>query len=325
MDRSAKKTLAIVVPCYCEAGNIEHFYEVLAKTIEQETKFDWKILFVDDGSHDNTSDVMEKIVDLDNRAMAVILARNFGKEAALMAGVQEALPCDAVICIDADLQHPPSLIPQLLEKWEDGWPVVATVRKSVESHSIFRKIGSGIFYRLMRNVGGNLLIPKSTDFRLIDRFVIDRLLELKENITMFRGMIDWFGFPTAIVHFEAPERYHGTANYSYGKLFQLALTSITSFSLWPLRLTGYAGLVIVTLSSISLSVSFALNFIKVAWFISPLALVVLFNTLLVGILMMCLGLIALYIGNIRDSVLRRPDFVVYRRVRKSNTNSKKHC
>lgn len=324
MDRSAKKTLAIVVPCYCEAGNIEHFYEVLAKTIEQETKFDWKILFIDDGSHDNSTEILEELVNRDDRASAVILARNFGKEAALMAGVREALPYDAIICIDADLQHPPAIIPKLLREWEQGWPVVATVRKSVDSHSITRRIASTLYYSLMKNIGGNLTIPKSTDFRLIDRFVIDHLLELKENVTMFRGMIDWFGFPTAIVHFEAPERYHGTANYSYGKLFQLALTSITSFSLWPLRFTGYAGLVIVTLSSISLSVSFALNFIKVAWFISPLALVVLFNTLLVGILMMCLGLIALYIGNIRDSVLRRPDFVVYRRLRKSDGNSQKH-
>ena len=219
-----------------------------------------------------------------------------------------------MICLDADLQHPPTLIPQLLEKWKEGWPVVATVRKSVESHSIVRKMGSSIYYKLMKSIGGNLLIPKSTDFRLVDRFVINHLLQLRENVQMFRGMIDWFGFPTAIVHFEAPERFHGTANYSYGKLFQLALTSITSFSLWPLRLTGYAGLMIVAFSSLSLMIAFGLNLAKGVWFVSPMALVVLFNTLLVGVLMMCLGLIALYIGNIRDAALGRPDFVIYKRL-----------
>lgn len=315
MVEPKKKTISVVVPCFCEVGNVEQFHKVLSETIGSITEYDWKILFVDDGSRDHTVAVMQKIVDLDNRAMALVLARNFGKEAALMAGVQEALPCDAVICIDADLQHPPSLIPKLLEEWKKGWPIVATVRKSVESHSIVRRIGSNIYYKLMKSVGGNLLIPKSTDFRLVDRFVIDHLLQLKENVRIFRGMIDWFGFPTAIVHFEAPERFHGTANYSYGKLFQLALTSITSFSLWPLRLTGYAGLLIVAFSSLSLMVSLSLNLAKNMWFISPLTLVVLFNTLLAGVLMVCLGLIALYIGNIRDSVLGRPDFVIYRRLR----------
>lgn len=319
MSKPKKQTIAVVVPCYCEAGNIEQFHKVLSETIGLETDYDWKILFIDDGSQDDTLDVMQRIVDFDNRTMAIILARNFGKEAALMAGVHEALPCDAVICMDADLQHPPSLIPQLLEKWKDGWPVVATVRKSVESHSMVRKIGSSIYYKLMKSVGGNLLIPKSTDFRLVDRIVINHLLQLKENVRMFRGMIDWFGFPTAIVHFDAPERFHGTANYSYGKLFQLALTSITSFSLWPLRLTGYTGVLIVAFSSLSLLVSLGLNLAKGVWFISPLALVVLFNTLLVGVLMICLGLIALYIGNIRDAVLDRPDFVIHQILQQSKS------
>ena len=313
MSISKGKTIAVVVPCYCEAGNIEQFHKVLSETIGKETDYEWKVLFIDDGSNDNTLEEMQKIINLDNRTLAVALARNFGKEAALMAGVQEALPCDAVICMDADLQHPPEMIPQLLKKWEDGWPVVATVRKSVESHSMVRKIGSSAYYKLMKSLGGNLLIPKSTDFRLVDRFVIDHLLQLKENVRMFRGMIDWFGFPTAIVHFEAPGRFHGNANYSYGKLFQLALTSITSFSLWPLRLTGYAGLLIVAFSSLSLLLSMGLNLAKGFWFISPLAMVVLFNTLLVGVLMMCLGLIALYIGNIRDETQKRPDFVIYKR------------
>lgn len=302
------------MPCYCEAGNIEPFYTALSETIDKETNYYWRILFIDDGSHDETPAVIQRIVDIDARVSAIVLVRNFGKEAALMAGIQEGSNCDAAICLDADLQHPPSLIPQLLEKWTEGWPVVTTVRKSVESHSVIRKFGSNIYYKLMKTIGGNFLIPKSTDFRLIDRFVIDQLLELNENVRMFRGMIDWFGFPTALVYFEAPERFHGNASYSYRKLFQLALTSITSFSLWPLRLTGYAGLIIVALTSLSLLVSVGLNLSKGVWIVTPMALVVFFNTLLVGVIMICLGLIALYIGNIRDATLGRPDFVIYKRL-----------
>ena len=114
--------------------------------------------------------------------------------------------------------------------------------------------------------------------------MLDHLLNLNENVRMFRGMIDWFGFPTAIISFNAPERFHGKANYSYAKLFQLALTSITSFSLWPLRLTGYAGVFIVTLSSLALVIALALNITRGEWSITPLGMVVLFNTLLVGCL-----------------------------------------
>ena len=318
MRQPVKQTISIVVPCYCEAGNIERFYTTLSETIDNEAGYYWKILFIDDGSHDETVAVIRGIVDLDARVSAIVLARNFGKEAALMAGIQEAFNCDAAICLDADLQHPPKLIPQLLEKWNEGWPVVATVRKSVESHSFIRKMGSSVYYRLMESIGGNFLIPKSTDFRLIDKFVIDQLLSLNENVKMFRGMVDWFGFPTAIVHFDAPERFHGDASYSYHKLIQLALTSITSFSLWPLRLTGYAGLLIVTASLLSLLISLGLNLSNGIWVVSPMALVLMFNTLLVGVLMMCLGLIALYIGNIRDTTLGRPDFVIYKRLSQRN-------
>ena len=278
--------------------------------------FSWRIVFVDDGSNDNSREVLARITEADPRVTALLLSRNFGKESALMAGVKESSRCDGVICMDADLQHPPALLPQLVEKWQDGWQVVATVRESVKSHSVFRKIGSSLYYKLMRSVGGNLLIPNSTDFRLIDRSVLDHLLELNENIRMFRGMIDWFGFPTAVIPFSAPERFHGKANYSYAKLFQLALTSITSFSLWPLRLTGYAGVLIATLSLLTLVISLTLKVTQGEWFITPLGLVILFNTLLVGVLMICLGLIALYIGNIRDSVLGRPDFIVFRRLQK---------
>ncbi|MDA7792431.1 glycosyltransferase family 2 protein [bacterium] len=317
MVEPTKKIISVVVPCYCEAGNVEQFHKVLSKTIRTETNYDWKILLVDDGSHDDTLKIMQKVVDSDDRTEAVVLARNFGKEAALMAGVQEALPCDAVICMDADLQHPPSLIPQLIEEWESGWLVVATVRKSVGSHSIIRKLGSTLYYKLMKGISENLLIPKSTDFRLLDRLVIENLLQLTENVQMFRGMVDWFGFPTSIVYFEAPERFHGTANYSYGKLFQLAITSITSFSLWPLRLTGYAGTLIVSFSLLSLLVALGFNLATGSWYVSPVALVVLFNTLLVGVLMVCLGFIALYIGNIRDATLNRPSFVIQKRLQQS--------
>ena len=208
-------------PCYCEAGNIEQFHKVLSETIRQETDYEWKVLFIDDGSHDNTLEEMRKIVDLDNRTLAVALARNFGKEAALMAGVKEALPCDAVICMDADLQHPPGMIPQLLKEWRMA-SRCCNCPKKCESHSMVRKIGSSTYYKIMKSLGGNLLIPKSTDFRLVDRFVIDHL-QLKENVRMFRGMIDWFGFPTAIVYFNA-----------LSVSMELQITAMANCSSWPL-------------------------------------------------------------------------------------------
>ena len=165
----------------------------------------------------------------------------------------------------------------------------------------------------MRGVDGTNIIPKSTDFRLIDKQVIEEFIKLPEKIKTFRGSIDWFGFDTDLLPFDAPQRYGGSGTYSYARLFNLAINSITSFSLWPLKITGYMGLAISFSSFLLLLTSLVVNIYQSLWVISPLTLFVIFNTFLVGVLMSCLGLIALYIGNINNEVLNRPNYVIAKR------------
>jgi len=307
------KRITIVTPIYCEQDNIRKYYEATTAVIDKLPNYQWTILFVDDGSNDDSAHIIHELIDIDDRIELIRFSRNFGKECALTAGVLETKNSDAIITIDADLQHPPDLIPAMLKLWEDGYPVVATIRKSVESHSIFRKMGSSIYYSIMERVGGHHIIRNSTDFRLMDRIVAEEFARLSERIQMFRGSIDWFGFKTAHLNFDASERFSGEARYSYGKLFNLAINSITSFSLWPLKITGYLGIVISLISLFLLILFIFINIYINEWYISPITLFVVFNTFLVGIVMVCLGLIALYIGNINNEVVNRPNYVIAER------------
>jgi len=307
------KQISIVTPIFCEEENIRKFYDKLKVVLNELKEYSWYIIFVDDGSNDNSIDLVQSLADKDERIILICLSRNFGKEAALTAGIHEAVGSDAIITIDADLQHPPEIIPDIIKNWEDGYPVVATVRKSVESHSIYRKIGSKLYYLIMEKVGGNHIIKKSTDFRLIDKKVAIEFTKLNERIYMYRGSIDWFGFKTYELQFDAPERFSGEGRYTYSKLFELAINSVTSFSLWPLKVTGYLGILITITSFALFAVSIGLNLYHDIWYISPIALLIVFITSLVGLLMMCLGLIALYIGNINNEVVKRPDYVISER------------
>lgn len=307
------KQISIVTPIFCEQDNIQRYYDVVTAVISTLPDYDWTLLFVDDGSSDQSVAMVRALIEQDDRVGLLGFSRNFGKEAALTAGVVESLHADAIITIDADLQHPPEIIPDMVKLWEDGYPVVATIRKSVESHSMLRQLGSSLYYSIMEKVGGHHVIRKSTDFRLIDRRVAEEFARLSERIHMYRGSIDWLGFKTAHYDFDAGERFAGEARYSYAKLFSLAINSITSFSLWPLKITGYLGIMIAFVSMALLLVCIGLNLYNGIWFISPIALFVVFNTFLVGLLMICLGLIALYIGNINNEVIRRPNYVIANR------------
>jgi polyisoprenyl-phosphate glycosyltransferase len=308
--QSKKKVIALVVPVYCESGSITEFYSVLTSVVGELKDYSFKIIFVDDGSTDNSVELIEQLIFSDPRLSVIKFLRNFGKEAALTAGVLESLPYDAVITIDADLQHPPTLIPELIKNWEKGSLVVATIRNSIRSHSWVRKISSDFYYFLIRGLGGSNIISKATDFRLMDEAVIRQFSLFDEKIHMFRSSIDWFGFKTAYISFDAPGRFDGNARYSYQKLISLAVDSITAFSLLPLKITGMIGVSISILSALMLSTSLVLNIMHQDWFVSALALVVLFNTFLVGILMICLGLIALYIGSIHQEVVKRPRYII---------------
>ncbi len=302
--------LAIVVPVYCEDGNIKKLYDALVALVSRHEQFNWQFIFVNDGSSDASWHVITTLVQKDSRVSGIDLSRNFGKEIALTAGVHACKYADAVICMDADLQHPPELIPELISKWQEGAEIVVTLRRSIERQPLLRRIGSYGYYWLMSKLSGLDMRSQTTDFRLYDKKVIAAFCLATERQRMFRGIMDWLGFRKAYVSFDAGPRESGEVGYSYSKLWRLAIDSITSFSLFPLKVTGYLGVIISGFSGLMLLWMTLSRFILGSMFFSPLSFVVMANTFLMGIVLMAVGMVALYIGQIHTEVINRPLYVV---------------
>lgn len=308
------KRIAIVIPVYREAGNLERLHERLDEVTADLKEYAWNYLFVNDGSPDRSLEILRQLADADPKVTAIDLSRNFGKEIALTAGVHHAEFADAVICMDADLQHPPELIPTLLKEWEKGAEIVATVRVSIEKQPLLRRLGSHVYYWLMSKISGLDMVSQTTDFRLYDRKVVAAFRHATERERMFRGIMDWLGFRKVYVPFRADARTDGVAGYSYLKLWRLAVNSITSFSLLPLRLTGYLGVLITSCSGALLAWMMGTYLFSDTHMYTPLAMVVVANTFLIGIVLMAIGLVALYIGTIHTEVVNRPLYIVRERI-----------
>lgn len=317
-----KKKIAVIVPIYNEAENLSSLYDRLELVYQSQENYDFENIFVNDGSLDNSIKVLRDLACLNKKNKVLDLSRNFGKEAALSAGTHQAQNADAVICIDADLQHTPELIPKLIEKWEEGFEIVATIRTSIEKQPIVKRIGSKVFYWLMSKISGVKMQSQTTDFRLYDKKVIHEFVNFTEHERMFRGVMDWMGFKKTYIQFSAEARQNGDPGYSYKKLWQLALNSITAFSLWPLKLTGYLGVLITLISSGLLFWMLFSYFIFNQMNYSALAIVVVANTLLIGLVLISIGLVALYIGNIHTEVVNRPLYIVRETLNFSDNLSK---
>lgn len=307
--------IALVIPVFQEAANLRRLEARLRQAIAAVTGVEWTFTFVNDGSTDDSLSVLRELAAADPRVRVLDLSRNFGKEIALTAGVHEAEgAADAVICIDADLQHPPELIPTLIEQWRAGAEVVVTRRTGIDRQPLLRRLGSHLYYWLMARISGLGMVSQTTDFRLYDRKVVAAFRHATERERMFRGIMDWMGFRRACVEFHADARAQGEAGYSYRKLFKLAITSITSFSLWPLRLTGWLGIFITSASGLLL-LWMLLNYLfNPSLVYTPMAIVVVANTFLIGIVLMAIGLVALYIGTIHTEVINRPLYIVRERI-----------
>jgi dolichol-phosphate mannosyltransferase len=311
---SAKKPyVSVIVPCYNEGSNIEPFYAHLTQAFEKLKKsgIGYELLYVNDGSRDETLAELHKIANIDKRVKVVDLSRNFGKEIATTTGIHYATG-DALIMIDADGQHPAELIPQFVQKWQDGAQVVIGVRESNQKEGFIKHFGSKIFYKLFNQFTGTALVPGSTDFRLIDRAVQTEFVKMTERNRITRGLIDWLGFKHDYIPFHANERMSGDAGYSISKLVKLALNSFISLSLAPLYFSIYAGLVILPLatllglfSAIEMLVGDPLNL-----HITGTAFIVIVILFLVGILLISQGIMALYLSHIHTETQNRPLFVV---------------
>ncbi len=307
------KTISIIVPAYNEAENIRPLCEKLETVLSSlGNAYTFEILFVNDGSKDSTIDEIKKLAEKNPRIRYIDFSRNFGKEIATTAGLN-LCSGDACIMVDADLQHPAELIPEFVRKWEEGHEVVVGVRKSSKSDSWIKKAGSKLFYAILNGIIETKVVPNSTDFRLLDRVVINEFNRFTEENRMTRGLIDWLGFKRTYIYFEANDRLHGTASYSFWKLVRLAFNSFISLSLIPLKLAGYLGIFITTISGISGFYILLGKYIFRAHFASTFSdaeNLAIFIVFLVGIILMSIGLISLYIANIHREVLNRPLYVI---------------
>ena len=280
-----KNKIAIIVPAYNEEDNLHIFFKETNEIIQNLEDYAWEFIFIDDGSDDSTWRIIDEMSNFQKSVRGVRLSRNFGKELALTAGVLESTEeLDAVILMDADLQHPPSAIPQLVQQWESGYQIVTMQRKSIR-YSMWRKIGSNFFYFMLNNFSKLNIQQKATDFRLLDQQVVKVIKDFPERNRFFRGIIDWVGFKKTSIIFDSPDRTGGKSTFSFNGLFNLAVNSFTSFSLMPLKVTGYLGVAVTAISTTLFFYMVISHLVLGLTIFTKLAYFVVFNTLLFGIVL----------------------------------------
>jgi len=309
------KLISIIVPIYNEASNIPLLFKELTKHTKS-VPYQFEFVFVDDGSTDDSLERLQELTGKDERVRVLEFARNFGKEAAVSAGLDAAWG-EAAIILDADLQHPPALIPEFITAWERGNDVVIGVRRYSKQEGFLKRLTSDGFYHLFHLVAHTKITPHASDFRLLDKKVIRVFRQLTERDRITRGLIDWLGFKREYISFTAPPRVNGVASYSWRKLVALAINSFTGYSLLPLKLAGYlGGFILLTAVPVSTFLCFERFVLRDPWHwnITGTALLALMILVLVGIMLGCLGLISLYIAHIHAEVTNRPLYVVRRHV-----------
>jgi dolichol-phosphate mannosyltransferase len=282
------------------------------KAIIKKLPQSFELIFVDDGSSDDSVKRIKKVAKQDKEVRVVELARNFGKEIAVTAGIHAAHG-DAAVIMDADLQHPPELLPKFIDEWEKGADVVVGVKEYSSDESWLKKATSKGFYSVLGMVSSASITPHASDFRLINRKVIDAFKSFTERNRITRGLIDWTGFERHYVYFVAPPRLHGEAGYSYRKLIQLAMNSFTAYSFLPLKIAGWLGWFILIASFLLGSYMFVEQYMlgdPLALNISGTAKLAVILLFLVGVVLICLGFVAMYIARIHEEVLNRPLYII---------------
>ncbi len=302
--------ISVIVPVYNEAENLGPLYKRLTAVLEGIDDTPHELLFVDDGSTDGSADTIAALAKTDPRVRLIKLSRNFGHEAASTCGFDHA-DGDAVVLIDADLQDPPEVIPQMLDRWRDGAAVVYGRRRRRDGESWFKRSSASLFYRLLQRVS-DVPIPTDTgDFRLIDRRVVQVLRRCRENPRFVRGLVSWAGFRQEAVEYDRDARHAGETKYRPLALIKLSLVAISAFSLVPLRLAGYLGSAVVVFSlafTVYIGLSRLLAEELMPW--QGYALLTCAVFFLGGIHLIMLSVVAYYIGLIFNHTRHRPIYVL---------------
>jgi len=314
------RTLTIVCPVYNEAEVLPSFYDELKRVLNGlSTQYDATIMFVADRSEDGTLAVLKRLAESDRHVQVLSMSARFGHQMALVAGMDHATS-DAVILMDADLQHPPGLIPTLLERFEQGYDVVWTVRSDTPRTNVFRRVTSRLFYRVVNRIGDVEMHESSADFRLISRRVVEVFqTQIRERNQFLRGLFAWVGFPGIGVPFTVGDRAAGRSKYSLSRMIKFAMDGIVSFSKSPLQAAMYAGFLL------AIGGSFLAAVIVVEFFVSgdfppgwaTLAILVIVFS---GMQLIFLGILGGYLGAILEEVQERPHYIIEERINFQSEN-----
>ena len=302
--------ISIICPAFEEEEVLPLFHQELAAVLGRlEGRFAAEIVYVDDGSRDGTLAVLRGLAGADRRVRYLSLSRNFGKEAAMTAGLEHARG-DAVIVLDTDLQHPPALIPVLLDRWQAGAEVVVTVRRDAADMGPFKRFTSRVFYRLLGWLSEMEVRVGAPDYRLLSRRAVDSLLQMRETHRFLRSQVQWLGFPTAEVDFQADVRRAGTTKYNVRRLLNLAADALVSSSTLPLRLASLLGGLLVGGSLLYAGYALVRLLFFAAGFDAGWAWLLTSIYFVGGCVLCALGLVGEYVGRIYEQVKGRPLYVL---------------
>ena len=302
------KKITIIIPAYNEEESIPYLYERLKNVINEIENYEFEILFINDGSSDNTIEVIKEYRNKDNRVSYVDFSRNFGKEIAIMAGLDYAKG-DAVVIMDADLQHPPELIPDFIKWWEQGYDDVYAKRKHRKGETVLKKITSRMYYKILQSLTNIPIQQDAGDFRLLDRRCINALKKMRETQRCSKSMFSWIGYKKKEVYYDSELRVAGKTKWNYKKLVELAIDGITSFTISPLRISTYL--------SIPIFLFFVVYFLYVIFKmilvtnrIDLAQIIILMILFFSGVQTILLGIIGEYLGRVFNETKNRPLYFV---------------
>jgi dolichol-phosphate mannosyltransferase len=300
--------ISIIIPCYNEEGNVHVLYEKLSSILKSCEISTYEILFVNDGSSDDSLMKIKELTAKDDAVKFIHFSRNFGHQNALRAGLDFAKG-DAVISLDADLQHPPELIPLLISHWKAGNKVVFTKRKDTNDFTFFKRLTSKMFYRLVNYLSETKLEEGTADFRLLDRTVVEALKNFKEDNLFYRGIIPGLGFKQYGIEYNPHERFSGQTKYTFSKMVRFALTGITSSSAKPLYFSIYLGAFLALCSFFYAMYAIYVSIFTteaVAGWTSTIASILFIG----GIQLMMLGIVGIYLGKLFSESKKRPNYII---------------
>ena len=297
--------LSIIIPCYNEAENITVLYQELKKYVNS---YKHEIIFVNDGSSDDSIDIIKTLQQSDSSVNYISFTRNFGHQNALKAGY-DFVNGDCIVSLDADMQHPPELIPDMVKLWEAGYKIVGTKRREIKSIGFFKRLTSRLFYKLINYFSEVKIESGTADFRLLDKQVVQELKKLNENFLFYRGLIPWIGFKQVYIEYLPQERYAGKTKYSMSKMIHFASSGITSFSVKPLKLSIFLGFIIALASFIYILYAIYISLLTDKAIPGWTSTIV--SVLFIGsIQLIMIGILGNYLGKLFIENKNRPNYII---------------